>query len=131
MRCYHCGNLVTNDLVFSDTCQLFFGAMEDDKGVTEKIYRTYSFLNYKCSTRGSINLFGGFDTEVEENNIGELNRLYPKGPNIVPPNHHWPDEIQPIPEKLVKTYEEIWYLKLLLSGKNTFYIKKGGCKNLQ
>lgn len=111
LRCYHCGNLVTNDLVFSNSCELLFDEIENEEKIIEKFYHKFDFLNYKCSTCGGINLLGGFDYSYNEYLSTEYQRLYPKGPDIVPPDHHWVEGKSPVPEKLVKIYEEIWYLK--------------------
>lgn len=113
IRCYHCGNLVNCKLVFADSSALLFEQFLNPDQTIDKFYRKFDFLNYKCSTCGGINLIGGFcdnDDEAFEDREN-YKRLYPEGPSIVPPKHHWGDNTSPIPSKLVRTYEEIWHLK--------------------
>jgi hypothetical protein len=110
IRCYHCGNLAISRLVFSDGFEVLKDEVDNEQGDIEKIFGEYKFHIYKCTACDGLNLLGGF----VENSYGEKDdggRLYPPGPHIVPPRHHWPDKTPPIPQKLTKIYEEIWHLK--------------------
>lgn len=111
LQCFHCGNLTIHTLVFQDSGNLFFDEIPDWEWKLKKMYEKFNFHSYKCSTCGGINLIGGFDLGLSKIQTGEDERLYPKGPNILPPYHQRGEESQPIPEKLVKIYEEIWFLK--------------------
>lgn len=111
LRCFHCGNLTSHSLVFSDSGNLMFEEFPKDGGGYERHNERFDFLNYKCSTCESINLIGGFNYQYNGSNLFEYQRLYPQGPNIIPPDHHWSGNKSPVPEELSRIYEEIWFLK--------------------
>jgi hypothetical protein len=104
MLCYHCGNKGIHTRPFETEGLKVYDWWERDMVFHEK----YKWIALKCGNCESLSVFGGFVNSLDENNL-ESYRLYPLGSKILPESHTIsPDN--PLPEIIIKTYEEIWPL---------------------
>jgi len=71
----------------------------------------FEFFLFSCSTCDSVNVLGGFKHEIKDKDIKNLPHLYPKGSGLQPPFHQWCGNIPPIPEKIIKLYDDVWFLQ--------------------
>ena len=107
-RCLHCGNESPHELLLQHRSNRLFEQIGD-----EKYLEPFDYLVYSCGTCSSLCVFGDF----KMHNSGIINisdsstRLYPKGPYFLPPIHML-DKANPIPDRLWKTYENAWHLRL-------------------
>jgi len=82
----------------------------DELGIDGKIYQPYTWLAYACSTCGGLNVFGAFFSVDASPDQIERCRLHPRGADLLPPPHTM-EPNQPIPDRVLSQYEEIWPLR--------------------
>lgn len=109
IRCYSCGNEANHKLIFHHSAEIFYDIVETDEGL-EKALNTFHYYNYKCSSCTGLTIIGGFENEI---NIAtnKYQQIFPIGPNIRIEQHKLIKKEQPVPEKILKAYEEIWFLR--------------------
>lgn len=104
IRCNHCGNDAPHERVFNHSTTFYFDTLND-----RDLYERYNFILYKCGTCSGLTLLGGFDMEYGEY-AKNYPLLYPLGANVLPANHTLVKG-NPIPQKILRLYEEIWPLR--------------------
>jgi len=109
LRCYDCGNETKQILVNHHISYILYDENRID-GKREKFNNSFHYLSYECSTCSGLNIIGGFENEIELE-LGNFKRLFPVGPNLRIPDHHLLEKTQPIPDEIIKIYEEIWFLR--------------------
>lgn len=109
LLCYHCGNRTPHDEVISHEAQLLF----------EQVYETnytelFLFRAFACGTCRGISLFGEFRLHPEDELTPpeRMRRLYPRGPEIAPPEHSVSPG-SPVPALVQRTYADAWPLRHL------------------
>lgn len=106
--CYHCGNRTPQAQVYEHTAKLLYEEIGDDR-----YYEPFAFFALTCATCGGLSLFGGFRHEVtERENPLSYHRLYPRGPEIVPPAHTVSEQ-DPLPRPVLRAYTRAWPLRHL------------------
>jgi hypothetical protein len=105
-ECSHCGNRTPHAREFEYRHAMFFDELD-----TDKIYESYTWLGYSCSTCGGLNIYGAlfFGTDTDPEQL-ERTRLHPRGADLVPPAHMLSPN-QPVPHRVLAQYEEIWPLR--------------------
>ena len=89
----------------------------------EEALAPFRFVVLSCATCGGVNLVGGFIPDLpfvsgrpdDQIPIMELPRLYPTGPDIVPPPHTV-DVPNPVPKTVLDAYTKAWPLRHLAPG---------------
>ncbi|HZL09111.1 MAG TPA: DUF4145 domain-containing protein [Prolixibacteraceae bacterium] len=109
LRCYNCGNETRQVLVHHYVSYIMYDEIIMD-GKLEKVNNDFHYYNFKCSTCSGLNIIGGFDNEIDIE-LDKYKRLYPIGPNLRIPDHQILEKQQPVPEEIIKIYEEIWFLR--------------------
>ena len=103
--CYSCGNETHHKLVFTHTATLLY------EQIYENIYyEPFEYFVYSCGVCEGLLILGGFHHELV-GDISDYQRLYPKGPSLVPPPHLLGKEFE-VPEKLIQVYEKAWPLRI-------------------
>lgn len=82
--------------------------MYDTGSDGEPIAADYEWAVYSCGTCGCLSFFGCFRHEKEDN--PKRARLYPKGSSVLPPAHMLSPR-QPIPDRILESYEEVWPIR--------------------
>lgn len=109
IRCFTCGNFSNHELVYHHTADIFYDIIETEEGFYEGV-RKFHYFNYKCSSCSALTIIGGFENEIDlKKDIYE--RLYPGGPSIRLEPHKLPESKQLVPQRVLKAYEEIWFLQ--------------------
>jgi hypothetical protein len=108
--CYHCGNKTPHRLVHEHSSQQMWDQIENDI-ITE----TFKWFTVICTTCEALSLRGGFALAEDGVSVTAADRLYPIGPEIVPPRHAVspPD---PVPEAVVNAYAAAWPLRHINPG---------------
>lgn len=110
LRCYNCGNETNHEMIFHQVSNILYDMFETEAG-WNKANNNFHYYLFKCSTCTGLNIIGGFENEININS-NKFQRLYPTGPNIRVELHKLDQAKQPVPEKLLKKYEEIWFLRM-------------------
>ena len=106
LDCSYCGNRTPHTLCFEYEKSMFFDEINKD----EKLYQPFTWLCYSCGTCGGLNIFGAFfNFELPIESLAQ-SKLHPKGSDILPPSHTLSPR-QPVPEKVLRLYEEVWPLR--------------------
>lgn len=104
LECRHCGNCTPHRLAFEHYQSMLYDEIDDG----EKIGAPFKWAAYICGTCGGLNLYGKF---IPEDTTDVLDsKLYPKGSDLKPPIHTVSPEA-PIPQRILRVYEEIWPLR--------------------
>lgn len=105
LECNHCGNLTPHTLHSTYQHSMYFDETED-----EKLYEPYTWLTYTCGTCGGLTIYGGFFEFYTDYKSLSQHRLYPRGDELLPPAHTLLP-FNPVPEKILKIYQEVWPLR--------------------
>ena len=102
--CYHCGNRVPQKRVGYQRGQELFEHIDGTRYAED-----FDYSLYECPTCQGISIYGDFAAYPLADSM-EQRRLYPKGSHLLPESHKVASN-DCIPQRIVKTYEEIWPLR--------------------
>lgn len=105
LDCGHCGNRTPHSKVHEYEHLQLFEEVEE-----EKWYETFKCVSYACGTCGGMNLYGGFYGVIISQEDFPRTRLHPKTFDLLPPSHLI-SPADPIPNRIVRLYEEVWPLR--------------------
>lgn len=112
LLCYHCGNETPHAVKLEHQANQLF---EIDKTVEpeERYYAPFHYRVATCGTCGGVNLCGGFLMYLEDYEDRGLPwpRLYPVGPEILPPAHTLDSDLPTVPGEAVRIYQKAWPLR--------------------
>lgn len=104
LECSHCGNRTPHAREFEYEHSMFWDELD------EKVYAPYTWLGYACGTCGGLNIYGAFfNLDLQEEEL-EKAKLHPRGADMLPPPHTLSPN-QPIPERVLRHYQEVWPLR--------------------
>ena len=105
LECCYCGNKAPHTLRSAYEHPMFFDQVDENKW-----FETYTWLSYSCETCGGLSTFGEFFEYWEDVAALERAKIHPRGPALLSPPHTL-EPSQPIPEKVLQLYREVWPLK--------------------
>lgn len=109
LECATCGNFVRHSLEHKYVADTLVDQLDDGT----KVYEPFTWLSYSCTTCGALNIYGDhLDLGNDFSARKELKdyRLYPRGALILPPKHMLSPQT-PVPENILKLYEEVWPIR--------------------
>jgi hypothetical protein len=109
--CYHCGNRTPHRQLNMHVGRVVYEHIGDDK-----YEKPFVFFSLACGTCEGLSVFGGFENDAfsgpssESPNPLSFRRLYPRGPDVQPPEHTVTPS-SPIPEPVRRAYDDAWPLR--------------------
>ena len=110
--CYSCGNRTPHTELCTYAAPQLFEQIDD-----QVIVEQYVWVALICGTCSALSLRGGFAFSPAGKTIevASAKRLFPSGPEIVPPPHAVSPS-DPIPNAVVSAYSAAWPLRFLNPG---------------
>lgn len=102
--CYHCGNQVPQKRIGYYRGQELYEHFEG-----QRYNEDFDYYLYQCPTCQGISIYGDFAAYPRYRSLEER-RIYPRGSQLLPERHKLASS-DCIPERILKTYEEIWPLR--------------------
>lgn len=102
--CYHCGNRVPQKRVGYQRGQELFEHIDGARHAED-----FDYILYECPTCQGVSIYGDFAAYPRADSM-ERKRIYPQGCHLLPDDHKVAS-INCIPQRILKTYEEIWPLR--------------------
>jgi hypothetical protein len=104
LECSHCGNRTPHKKVLDYTHPMLFDEIDNQRYLED-----FAWTGYACATCGGLNLYGDFVKFPASKRLAR-SKLYPKGCDLLPPSPVLSPS-DPIPEPILKIYEEVWPLR--------------------
>jgi hypothetical protein len=112
LLCYHCGNTTPHEGRLELAPQLHYDTVVTDEG-EEELVAPFQYFVVTCGTCGGLSVYGGFWPDLPQERrtpVQQCPRLYPQGPQIMPPAHTL-DSADVIPARILAIYEKAWPLR--------------------